>query len=289
MADVAISCITAVLLLVPLAWKWELDWRIVLAWAAAAGIAAGGLLLAISSVYPLSRPAFVVWDVVLILAASAAALLARFYRRTERHPPAGRDLIVSPADGRIKYLHAVGEGEIPVSAKGRERLPLSPPLSGMVTGRGGYLVGIAMSYLDEHVTRAPIGGKVTHLQRIPGKFLSLKRKEAVWRNERLISVIEDGDRKVGLIHIASRLVRRIESYVRAGDLLHTGQTIGMIRFGSQVDVVIPGGLEPEFRVRIGQRVNAGVSIIAAIRADNKESVYGVCRETRGGKEVLPGK
>ena len=275
MTDLAISCIISLSMLGPLAWKWELDLRLVLAWAVAAGIVIGGLLHAVDAVHPLGRAVFLLLDAALILAVSAAALLMRFYRRTERRPPPGRDLIVSPADGTIKYLKPISPETAPFSSKGAESVPLSPPLSGMAGDRGGYLVGIGMSLLDEHVTRAPISGRVAHLQRIPGVFLSLKKREAAWRNERLIGIIEDGERKVGLIHIASRLVRRIESYVTPGDFLCAGQEVGIIRFGSQVDIVIPGGLAPEIRVRVGQRVHAGVSVIAGIRTGKEETAMDV--------------
>lgn len=188
----------------------------------------------------------------------------RFYRDPDRVPPQGENIILSPADGCIKYIKDIEKNEIPFSSKGREKIKLSTPLIDILENGEGYLIGIAMTYLDVHVMRAAINGKLTYFEHVPGKFLSLKIEDAPYKNERLIEVIQNDRFKIGLIQIASRLVRRIVSYVREGNELDLGQKIGMIKFGSQVDIVLPKLRDLEIKVSVGQQVYAGTSIIAEI-------------------------
>jgi phosphatidylserine decarboxylase len=126
------------------------------------------------------------------------------------------------------------------------------------------VIGIAMSFLDVHVNRAPISGRVAVLRRFPGLFGSLRRPEMLFENERATVVIERGDIQVAVVQIASRLVRRIVAYVEEGDDVAAGQRIGMIRFGSQVDLVLP--LRDGLRVfaEPGDRVVAGETILATV-------------------------
>ena len=103
---------------------------------------------------------------------------------------------------------------------------------------------------------------MTHLEHIPGAFYSLKREDAPYRNERLIEIIENDRFRIGLIQIASRRVRRIVAYVREGDELDLGQRIGMIKFGSQVDIVLPTLEDLKVKVGVADHVYAGISVIA---------------------------
>ena len=119
-----------------------------------------------------------------------------------------------------------------------------------------------MNYLNVHVNRAPIGGRVCLLKHIKGLFISLKKKEAVIQNERVITIIENGDIKVGIVQIASRLVRKIIPYLKQGDQVTMGQRIGVIRFGSQVDLVLPDLPFLKIEVNPKDKVTAGISIIA---------------------------
>jgi phosphatidylserine decarboxylase len=190
------------------------------------------------------------------------ALLIRFFRDPERIPPKGQSIILSPADGLIKYIKHIEKGEIPISSKGSEKVKLSPPLMDVFKNGKGYLIGIGMTFLDVHVTRAPIEGRLTYFEHVLGSFISLKREDAPYRNERVIEIIESEKCKVGFIQIASRMVRRIVSYVKQGDELALGQRVGMITFGSQVDVVLPELPNLKIKVALGQQVYAGQSIIA---------------------------
>ena len=131
-----------------------------------------------------------------------------------------------------------------------------------VLPEGGYLIGILMTYLDVHVNRAPIKGEISLLKHIKGLSISLKKKEAVIQNERVFSVIDNWLFKVGIVQIASRLVRKIVPYIRQGHEVQRGERIGVIRFGSQVDLILPDMPTLYIGVLPGEHVKAGTSIIA---------------------------
>ncbi len=154
------------------------------------------------------------------------------------------------------------KGRIPFSEKNGKKFSLNDFVHCDVLPEGGHLIGIAMSYLDVHVNRAPIKGKISLLKHIKGFFISLKKKEAVIQNERVFSVIDNGFFKVGIVQIASRLVRKIVPYIRQGHEVQRGERIGMIRFGSQVDLILPDLPTFSVEVRPGQKVKAGISIVA---------------------------
>jgi len=122
-----------------------------------------------------------------------------------------------------------------------------------------------MSFLDVHVIRMPITGRVSVLKQVPGIFMSLKRPEAVARNERLSMLIEGENVTLAVILIASRLIRRIVPFVSEGDHLQRGERTGMIRLGSQVDVVLPLERIEAVTVSTGDAVVAGVTPIARLK------------------------
>ncbi len=99
---------------------------------------------------------------------------------------------------------------------------------------------------------------------VPGRFGSLRHPDAVFENERATTVIETDGIEIAVVQIASRLVRQIVAFVRAGESVAAGQRIGAIRFGSQVDLVLPAVDALDIRVEAGQRVRAGETVIAAI-------------------------
>lgn len=264
MENIIVSSILAAALLLPTARKWELEFRIVALWTLFAGVATGIFVGILWGRFRLSIPAVIAADLAVIVLLSAAALLIRFYRDDPRRPAGGRDVVVSPADGRIKYIKEFSATQPPLSEKGGERVRLHAPLM-RAAAKGGYLIGIGMSFLDVHVTRAPIGGRLTYMEHIEGGFASLKRPDAPERNERLIEIFESREQAVGVVQIASRLVRRIVSYIDKGALVKPGQKIGMIRFGSQVDLVLPAAEGLRLLVRPGQRVYAGRTVIAIMK------------------------
>ena len=251
----------AALLMLPLAWKWQLGMRrtgfgvvgiAVLAGVAVAGVP--GLSVAVSAVL----------GVGLVLVLSFGTLAYRFYRDPERSPPAGDGLVVSPADGEVVYVKRSRDGQLPVASKHGVSVGLEELTHTALHERDAVVVGIAMSFLDVHVNRAPIAGRVVLSRHFPGRFGSLKRPETVFENERTTTLIAGSRLEIAVVQIASRLVRQITSYVRDGQEVNLGQRIGIIRLGSQVDVVLPQRRDLCVLVGEGDRVTAGVSVIATV-------------------------
>jgi phosphatidylserine decarboxylase len=117
-----------------------------------------------------------------------------------------------------------------------------------------------------HINRAPIGGTVKRVVYIPGKFVNADLDKASEDNERQHFLVEGADGlRVGFTQIAGLVARRIVSFVREGDDVEAGQRVGLIRFGSRVDVYLPAGTSP--KVLLGQRAIAGETIIAEAGVD----------------------
>lgn len=248
--------------LVPLGIKWELERKIIVPAAFFIGILSWLLVMGAIISWNLTFWQILVFEILIIAATSISLLMWRFYRDPERVPPENENVVLSPADGRIIYVKKVEDGEIPFSEKNGRKFPLNDFIQSNVLQSGGHLIGITMNYLDVHVNRAPIGGRITLLKHIKGLFISLKKKEAIIQNERVLTVIENGNFKVGIVQIASRLVRKIIPYLTEGNEVKSGQRIGAIRFGSQVDVILPDLPSLTIEVTPGEKVKAGISIVA---------------------------
>jgi phosphatidylserine decarboxylase len=119
-----------------------------------------------------------------------------------------------------------------------------------------------MSVFDVHITRSPSDGRVRKLAYVPGKFLNADLDKASEDNERQHFLIEGDGFSIGVTQIAGLIARRILTFVQEGDAVQAGQRIGMIRFGSRVDVYLPAGTGP--RVLLGQRALAGETVLAEI-------------------------
>jgi phosphatidylserine decarboxylase len=127
-------------------------------------------------------------------------------------------------------------------------------------------VSIFMSVFDVHINRAPITGRIKRIAYVPGKFINADLDKASEDNERQHFLIEGPDGlKIGFTQIAGLVARRILSFVREGDLVEAGQRVGLIRFGSRVDVYLPSGTSP--KVLLGQRAIAGETILAEVGVD----------------------
>jgi phosphatidylserine decarboxylase len=263
-AHTAAGLALALALTLPLAWKWQLGVRRVAAAVTVLALGAG-LLVWLLDANLLLRSLLVA---VLTLVAAAAVLAYRFYRDPERTAPAmSEHAIVSPADGEVVYVRESRGGRLPVSTKGGRDYALTELTKTTLRSDDAIVIGISMSFLDVHVNRAPIAGRITVQRHFAGLFGSLRRPEMVFENERATTVIERGPLQVAVVQIASRLVRQIVSYVREGDEVAVGQRIGVIRLGSQVDVVVPTTADLELLVRTGDRVRAGESVLAQLRAE----------------------
>jgi len=178
-----------------------------------------------------------------------------FFRDPERVVPQGADLIVSPADGLVTLIQ-----QVPPPAE----LQVADSLGGGgLSAEPLTRISIFMSVFDVHINRAPIGGTVARVIYIPGKFVNADLDKASEENERQHLLIERADGvRVAFTQIAGLVARRIVPFVKPGDIVAAGQRIGLIRFGSRVDVYLPSGTEA--KVLLGQKVIAGETVLAEI-------------------------
>jgi phosphatidylserine decarboxylase len=251
----------------PLAWKWVLGVRRAAVAVAALSLSTGMLIEKTASLFANSGgillKAGANWA--MTLAAAFAFLAYRFYRDPERKVPVAPNVIVSPADGEVVYVRTSRGGALPVSTKHGRNYTLSELTGTTVQTSEATVIGIGMNFLDVHVNRAPIPGRIALRQHVPGLFGSLRRPEMVFQNERMTTIIERDDFQVTVVQIASRLVRQIVSFVQESQEVALGQRIGVIRFGSQVDLVLPFRANLEVVVKPGVKVKAGQSIVAEFR------------------------
>ena len=180
------------------------------------------------------------WKVLAIPVLLLTLFIAFFFRNPKRKIPSLRNVILSPAEGKIIHI---GECE-------EDRFLKQKAIK----------VSIFMSPFNVHINRAPASGKVLETRYHPGRFLVASRDKASLLNEQNAFVMETEDRfNILLVQIAGFVARRIVCYVKTGDLLKRGESFGMIRFGSRVDLYLPTDVKPI--VRVGQRVKGGESII----------------------------
>lgn len=176
-----------------------------------------------------------------------------FFRDPERVVPQIDDAIVAPADGLVSLIMQV---EPPAELRIDDGTGIAGLGDGPVTR-----VSIFMSVFDVHINRAPIAGAIRRVVYIPGKFINADLDKASEDNERQHILIERPDGlKIGFTQIAGLVARRIVPFVKPGDIVGAGQRIGLIRFGSRVDVYLPAGTDA--KVLLGQKVIAGETILA---------------------------
>lgn len=186
--------------------------------------------------------------------------MIRFWRTPKRKTDAKPNEIVSPADGNVIYIKKIDAKEIPISVKGNTLSKLTEITKTDLLKTPCWLIGINMTPFDVHKNCAPIDGEIIFNKHTPGKFLSLKLFESEFENERNTFIIENDQIKIGIVQIASKLVRRIDTYKTKGASVKRGEWIGMIRFGSQVDVILP--IKFEVKLKLKQQIYAGKTIIA---------------------------
>ena len=194
--------------------------------------------------------ALVGWHFVAWIMVGITIWVAAFFRDPLRAVPVGQGLIVSPADGLVTMIESV-----------------MPPRE--LCGEGGLTaepmtrVSIFMSVFDVHINRSPIAGTIERVVYISGKFLNASLDKASEENERQHLLVRGIDgAQIGFTQIAGLVARRIMPFVKPGDMVVAGQRIGLIRFGSRVDVYLPAGTAP--RVALGQRSIAGETILGRI-------------------------
>ena len=185
----------------------------------------------------------------------------RFWRIPWRKVKATEDQLISPADGNIIYIKEILNGEIPSSIKNKNVSKLTELESHNILENPCWLIGINMTLFDVHKNCAPVDGEIVLNKHTNGKFLSLKDEHARFENERNTLVIKNRKNQFfGIIQIASKRVKRIDSYVKVNQNIEKGDWFGMIRLGSQVDFIFPK--EYKINVDIGQQVYARKTILA---------------------------
>ena len=172
-----------------------------------------------------------------------------FFRDPSRNIPTGEGLIVSPGDGKVEEAEWIE------------------------TTNGNRLrVTIFLSVFDVHVNRVPVGGVVTDVEYREGLFLNAMKAESAVLNEQTMITIDTGEYEVSFKQVAGLLARRIVCNLEPGQRVERGQRMGLIKFGSRVDVLMPA--DADLRVKSGDRVKGGSSVLAVIRRDGAETPDG---------------
>ncbi len=171
------------------------------------------------------------------------AFSANFFRDPARSTPAGEDLVIAPADGKVIAVRTVQEKEYVLAE--------------------ATLISIFMSPLNVHVNRNPVSGVVRHLRYVKGEYFAAYEDKASERNEQMIIGIEHPRGKMLVKQIAGFIARRIVCTLKPGDPVKAGERFGMIKFGSRVDVFVPA--TATVRVRVGDASVAGETVLAEFR------------------------
>src|SRR5262249_9183748 len=193
---------------------------------------------------------FWLWTPLGWLGTLLTAWCAYFFRDPVRVTPVAEGLVIAPADGMI----SLGVNAVPPVELGLGTTPLP---------RGS----VFMSVFNCHVNRTPISGRIERIVYTAGKFLNADLDKASEDNERNGFVIASPTGRIGVVQIAGLIARRIVCWVKEGQSLGAGERIGMIRFGSRVDVYLPAGIVP--LVSEGQTALAGETVIADLAAHAK--------------------
>ena len=197
--------------------------------------------------------AFLAWETLAWPMAGVTAWTLAFFRDPARTTPTSDRFVVAPADGLVTLIEQV----LPPPELAEPDLLGNEPMT---------RVSIFMSVFDVHINRTPIRGTVKRVAYIAGKFLNADLDKASEENERQHFLVERDDGvRIGFTQIAGLVARRIVAFVKEGDEVGSGQRIGLIRFGSRVDVFLPAGTAS--RVIKGQRCVAGETIIAELGVD----------------------
>jgi phosphatidylserine decarboxylase len=192
-----------------------------------------------------------VWAIVPVL---LACFFFWFFRDPKRPVPVEAGLVVSPADGKITEVARI-------QTPGGERIRLS----------------IFLSVFDVHVNRSPIAGRVREVRYQKGQYLNALNPDSAEKNEQNIVTVQGEEFDVSFKQIAGLLARRIVFRFRVGDFVERGERVGLIKFGSRVDVVLPG--HAHVRVVLGQRVKGGASVLADIKPVQEEPSLDVLAES----------
>jgi phosphatidylserine decarboxylase len=199
-------------------------------------------LLALGALWMASMRHSPAWYIVAVPLVIIALWVVYFFRDPERTGDRGEQLVVSPADGLVVMIADVEEPSF---------------IAGMATR-----ISIFMNVFDVHVNRYPVNGVVKYLKYNKGLFLHAAHEKASLDNEQMSVGIEAGSRRILVRQIAGLIARRIVNYARIGDMAEQGVRMGIIRFGSRVDVFIP--TNSTARIKVGERTVAGTTVLAEL-------------------------
>lgn len=184
----------------------------------------------------------------------------RFWRTPNRKVIASDNEIVSPADGKVIYINKITEADEFISIKKGKISDLYEITQTELIKKPCLQIGINMTPFDVHKNCSPIKGNIVLSKHIQGVFHSLKAFLSMTENERHTFIVKNDTISVGVVLIASKRVKRIDSYVKEKQQVDKGDWIGMIRFGSQVDVFLP--IDCDIKINLGDQIFAKKTIIA---------------------------
>jgi phosphatidylserine decarboxylase len=197
---------------------------------------------------------FLVWPPLAWVCVVAALYIAYFFRDPDRVTPQREGLIIAPADGRIAAIETV-----------------QPPTEMGLGSEQRVRISTFLSVLDVHITRAPVSGRIVRSIYVPGSFLNAADDKASDENERRVMIIQKTDgTEIGVVQIAGLVARRIVPFLHEGDSVGVGERLGLIRFGSRVDVYLPVGKHA--LVSVGQTATAGETVLADLQSAEPERV-----------------
>lgn len=191
-----------------------------------------GFAVAAALVWVATHSLIFIWIPLLL-----AAFFLWFFRDPQREIPEAPGLIVSPADGKVTAIETV---QTPAGQQRR--------------------ISIFLNVFDVHVNRAPIAGNILSVDYKKGKFLNAMNPQSASDNEQNLVLVSGELCTVAFCQIAGLLARRIVFQKQIGDWVHRGERVGLIKFGSRVDVIVP--LACELQIKLGQRVRGGASVLA---------------------------
>ena len=206
-------------------------------------IAIAAVLAIASLVFASRRGGLPAWALTVVMVI-VAIWVAYFFRDPERTGDRGERVVTAPADGKVVLITEVDE---PAFIHGR-----------------ALRVSIFMNVFNVHVNRYPISGTVKYVQYNPGKFLNAAVEKSSLENEQRSVGIEAGPYRILVRQIAGLIARRIVTYSREGERVEQGERMGLIRFGSRVDVFLP--TDAAVKVKIGELTTAGSTVVAELPA-----------------------
>ncbi len=189
--------------------------------------------------------AFLYWPIAIIPAVLSLFIMS-FFRNPQRTVPVDFGLVVSPADGKVVAIEELEHHDF--------------------CGGPAILIGIFLSVFNVHINRSPIAARVIGLTYRRGKFLNALRPSSARENEQMEVRLEETQapfRRMIVRQIAGAIARRIVCRSAPGDILERGEQFGMIKVGSRTELIVPRELTMEVRVRLGQHVKAGESVLIA--------------------------